>query len=187
MMWAFEHDRHIEFSADTALSDYGDMTGFSRWNPLSDQGTDMAAAASYRRKTGIVDAAGNRHKIDAYVEMRLQDWDQLRLAVYLFGAAGIGIELPRGAMDQFRAERPWDVDGSSIEGGHYIPCVGFNSHGLAIVVTWGRLQGMTRRFYEAHNDEALAYISAEALNAKGLSPEGFDAARLAADLGSLAA
>ena len=61
------------FTDANVLSDYAAVTGFVPTDPNSDQGTDMTAAASYRRKTGIVDAAGRRHTIDAYVALRPGD------------------------------------------------------------------------------------------------------------------
>lgn len=176
----------IGFSTFDVLQDYAAVTGFDPRNPDSDQGTDMQAAASYRRKTGVRDGVGVRHKIDAYLALQVGNWDQLMIAMYLFGAAGIGVQLPDSAEKQFDAHMPWTVvKGAQIEGGHYISGVGRNSHTEALVVTWGRLQAMSRDFYERFNDEGCAYVSLEILNAKGLSPEGYDQAGLRKYLASL--
>ncbi len=186
MMWSLEGDRLLaSFDVANILSDYAAVTGYSPNDPLSDRGTSLDAAADYRRKTGIVDASGRRHKVDAYVALKLQDWGQLRLATWLFGAVGVGIIVTTSVESDFRAGRPWDhVSGPQI-GGHYVPCVGFNSRGQGIFVTWGGLQGMTQQFYNQMADEALAYVSLETLSNKGLSPEGFDRAKLLADLAQL--
>jgi hypothetical protein len=181
MMWTHRAGtgKPVDFSDADVLSDYSAVTGFNPANPSSDQGTDMTEAASYRRKVGVVDAVGVRHKIDSYVALRVGDTDQLALATYLFGAVGIGIRFPVSAMQRFNAGNPWDVltlaqqRGDRIEGGHYIPCVGRNSDGNFLIVTWGRLQAMTPDFYRAFNDESLAYISLDPLK-NNLSPEGFD-------------
>ena len=78
----------------------------------------------YRVKTGIVDAAGARHKIGAFVKLDSKDLTQIFQAMYLFQVVGIGIEFPNSAMAQFNAGQPWDVvPGAQIEGGHYIPCL----------------------------------------------------------------
>lgn len=173
------------FSDNSVLSDYAAITGFDPANPATDQGTDMAEAASYRRRTGIIDASGARHKIDAYMALRQGDPDQLALAVYLFGCAGVGLQLPDFSDDQFDHGQPWSVRGvGSNLGGHYAPCVGRNSRGDFIVVTWGRLHAMSREFYMKFSDEAVAYLSPESLRG-GKSPEGFDADRLRGDLAAL--
>jgi hypothetical protein len=106
--------------------------------------------------------------------------------MYLFGAAGIGIKFPNTAMDQFNAGKPWDVaKNSKIEGGHYIPGVGRDAKGNIVVVTWGKIQLMTPRFYAKYCDEVVAYVSDEALTTSGKTLEGFNLAELKADLSAL--
>lgn len=185
MVWGHEAKQSVSFTTDGVLSDYTAVTGFDRSNPASDQGTDMSEAAAYRRKTGLIDSKGVRHKVDFYTALRANDYDQLRMAVFLTGAAGIGIRFPASASAQFDAQTPWDpVKGSRIDGGHYLPCVGWNSRGELLVVTWGRLQAMRRTFYEEYCDEALGYFSLESLQNK-LTPEGFDADQVVKRLATL--
>ena len=122
----------------------------------------------------------------AYLGLKVGDPDQLALAIYLFGATGIGIKFPNTAMDQFNAGKPWDVAASAkIEGGHYIPGVGRDVKGNFVIVTWGKVQLMTPRFYKKYCDECVAYVSAEALSTGGKTLEGFDLAQLQADLNAL--
>lgn len=172
------------FNNASVLSDYSAVTGFNPNDPNTDQGTDMGQAASYRRKTGIVDSASHRHKVGAYLGIDVRDPHQLYAAVYLFGAIGIGIEFPGSAMDQFNKGHEWTIQrGAQIEGGHYIPFVA--KHGRTLtVVTWGRTQTMSQGFLERYCDEGVVYVSEEALT-NGKSPEGFDYAALIADLGKL--
>src|SRR5215468_8854266 len=61
MLWNKEAARAVSFSDKSVLSDYSAATGFDPNDPSTDQGTDMQAAASYRKKTGIRDAKGKRH------------------------------------------------------------------------------------------------------------------------------
>lgn len=174
MLWNTSVGLSASFTDASVLSDYTAVAGFNPNDPNTDQGTDMADAAAYRRKTGVLDAAGNRHKIDSYVALRPGDAQQLAVAVYINGAAGVGIQLPASAMDQFDAGRPWEViPGDRIEGGHYVACVGRTANGNLLVITWGRLQEMTQQFYTAYCDEALAYLSIENLK-NNVSPEGFN-------------
>ena len=84
----------------------------------------------------------------AYLALAAGNADQLALAMYLFGVAGIGIKFPNTAMDQFNAGNVWDVTkNAKIEGGHYIPGVGRDAKGNIVIVTWGKIQLMTPRFY----------------------------------------
>lgn len=184
MMWCREAGAITEFDDKSVLSDYSAVTGFDPTNPDTDQGTDMQAAASYRRKVGIVDAIGNRHKIDAYLAIEPGNLTQHYLAMYLFGAVGIGIQFPGSAMSQFNRGKTWSVvKGAQVEGGHYLPLIAKRTN--IKCVTWGRVQGMTAGFFSKYNDESLAYLSAESLvNRK--SPEGFDYGALLADLHAIA-
>lgn len=178
----------VQFTTEAVLSDYGAGTGFDPnagppgSNP-TDQGSNVRDVLKYRASKGIVDAAGHRHKIGAYVQ--LKSLQEALEALYLFEAVGLGFEVPAYAMDQFNAGKPWDIDANadgSIEGGHYVPLVAKRQN--LVVVTWGAVQQMTARFYEKFVDEAWAYISAEALQS-GKTPEGFDLGQLQTDLQQL--
>ena len=187
MLWNKEANRTVTFSDAAVLGDYSAVTGFRRDDPATDRGTDMQVAASYRRKTGVLDANGKRHLVTAYLALRPGDAKELALAMYLFGAVGIGIKFPDSAMDQFQNGKPWDVvPGPKPREGHYVPGVGRDPKGNLVVVTWGRLQLMTPRFYKAYCDEVVAYISTEMLTPPTeVSLEGFDLAQLQADLAAL--
>ncbi len=186
MVWARVGGAHIpSFTTTDVLADYSAATGFDVAKPDTDQGTDMQAAASYRRKIGIADAIGQRHKIDAYVAIK--GWDDLMQAIYLLGAAGVGLNLPETCDDQFDAHQPWTYKkGTPFEGGHYVSGVGRNSAGRLLVVTWGRLQALDRDFFEACCDEAVAYLSLSVLRNK-VTPEGFDEAGLRSAIAQLSA
>jgi hypothetical protein len=185
MLWNKEAGTSASFNNKGVLSDYSAVTGFKPNDPSTDNGTDMQQAASYRRKTGVLDSKGKRHKVGAYLALPPGDIDQLALAIYLFGATGIGIKFPNSAMDQFNAGKPWDVKaGAKIDGGHYIPGLGRDKNGNIIVVTWGKLQLMTPAFYKKYCDEVVAYVSKEALKGD-TSPEGFKYAQLVSDLNAL--
>ena len=188
-MWNYEAGRFIYFTDKAVLSDYSAATGFDVAKPETDGGTDMQVGAKYRRDTGIVDAHGKRHKIGAYLAIDAGNLEQHLTAAWLFGAVGIGIEVPVCAQDQFDAGRPWDIStapgASKPEGGHYIPLVAKRSD-LLEVVTWGQIQPITLRAFEKWNDESVVYLTDEMLT-NGRSPEAFDYAALRADLASITA
>lgn len=189
MIWSHMGTRAagVNFTDANVLSDYSAVTGYDG-TAATDQGTDMQQAAEYRRKTGIIDANGVRHKIDAYFDLRPGHPDDLALAIYLTGAVGIGIECPDNADKLFDAHQPWDVTaGTHVEGGHYIPAMLRNSKDQFGVVTWGGLQGMTLDFYDKYCDEAVMFLSLESITQKGLSPDGFALDEINRDLAALAA
>lgn len=170
------------FDNASVLSDYSAITGYDPKDPNSDQGTNMADAAKYRQKTGIVDSSGVRHTVDVYADIANADLKSLALATYLFGAVGVGVRVTQKDMDQFEAAEPWSSLGGDVLGGHYIPCVGRNSHGNFLFVTWGRLHAATPEWVANRMDEGIAYISRERLTTKGLSPEGYSETQLIHDL-----
>jgi hypothetical protein len=183
MLWCAEADTHTIFNDEAVLSDYSAVTGFNPADPSTDNGTDMEAAAAYRRRVGIVDANGNRHQIGAYLAIEPGNIEDLRLACYIFGAVGIGIEFPASAMDQFNRGKGWSiVRGSPIEGGHYTPIVAKRTH--FELVTWGKVISATNGFLAKYMDEAICYVSAEMLT-DGKSLEGFDVDTLNRDLQAL--
>lgn len=184
MLWNADASRIVQFTDAGVLSDYAAVTGFDPADPNTDQGTDMAAAAAYRRATGVIDAAGARHLVGAYLAITAGDLAELLTAAYVFGTVGIGITFPDSAMAQFNAGQPWDVvPGSTIEGGHYVPFLARRG-GFTVVDTWAQEQGMTDAFTAANNDESVVYFSQEFLTA-GQSLEGFDTEQLNADLAAL--
>ncbi len=178
-----------QFTTANTLAAYSGCTGFNANagppgdNP-TDQGTDVHQAMAYRQKTGVKDAHGTVHKIGAYLNVALAD---VRYAVYLFGACGMGFNFPQSAMDQFNEGVEWSVvKGSPIEGGHYVPIVSVQSGYTVKVVTWGALQAATWSFVAAYADEFWAYVSPDDLaGTTGLSARGFNTQQLAADLAAL--
>jgi hypothetical protein len=172
------------FTDTNVLADYAAVTGFDPAKPETDQGTDMQEAAAYRRNTGIVDAHGDRHKIAAYLALEPGNLQHLFLATYLFGAVGIGLQLPASALLQTAQGLAWDVvANATIDGGHYVPLVGRQADGLH-VVSWGAIQRMTEAFLKQYCDEAVAYVSQECLLDQK-SPEGFAYDDLISDLAAL--
>ena len=184
MLWNHMATTPVKFFDYDVLSDYAAVTGFKPADPSTDNGTDMLLAADYRRKTGIVDSQGKRHKVAAYLALKPGSVSDIWAATYLFGAVGIGLEMPDSTQDQFTAGKPWTiVPGSNVEGGHYVPLVGRRQNFLH-VVTWGRVQRVAIDFFQKYCDEAVAYVSLEALH-NNKSPEGFDSAALLKDLNAL--
>ena len=184
MLWNVEGGKTVTFTDKSVLSDYSAVTGFDPTKPDTDQGTDMAVAAAYRRKTGVVDAAGTRHQVAAYLEIEVGNTTLLKQAMYVFGSVGIGIKFPDSAMTQFNAGKPWSVvKGPAPTDGHYIPGVGFDGTDF-LVLTWGKIQRATPGFLKKYMDEGVCYLSPEFMTG-GKTLEGFDISALNADLAAL--
>ncbi len=184
MLLAREAGNVVAFTDPDVLGDYAAATGFDPAKPETDQGTDVQQAAEYRRTTGIIDAHGNRHRIAAYLALEPGNLDHLYQAAYLFGASGIGLQLPATALAQSKQGQTWDVvAGAPIDGGHYVPLVGRQAAGLH-VISWGMDQVMTETFLKQYCDEAIAYVSEECL-IQQRTPEGFSYADLISDLAAL--
>lgn len=181
MLWNKTAAKDVPFSDESVLSAYTAVTGFNPDDPSTDSGTDMQLAASYRRKTGMKDANGAMHTIAAY--LAIQNVTELKQAIWLFEAVGIGVQFPASAMQQFNAGKPWTVVKSQIEGGHYIPGLSYDAKGI-YVVTWGKVQLATWGFIKKYMDEAIVYLSPEMFT-NGKSIEGFDLVTLQKDIASL--
>lgn len=174
----------IAITTADVVAMYSAVTGYTPSDPNSDQGTDMQAAASWRRTTGLADAQGNRHKIVAYLDLGAANKDNLKKAIYYFGNAGIGFQFPSYAMAEFTAGQTWHVKaGGSIDGGHDVLACGYDSRYI-YCVSWGKLIRMTWGFFAKYCDEALVYLSSEML-INGKSLEGFNLPSLQTDLAQL--
>lgn len=182
--WAHDVKKWIKFTDENVISDHTALTGYDPTRDY-DPGADMGKAAEYRRTVGIVDHNDIRHKIDAYVKLSTGDFDELKIAMYLFGAVGIGIKMPDYGQRDFDRGLPWNVKRyKKIVGGHYIPGVGIDTDGNIVVITWGKYQRMTRKFFEEFNDESTCCFSRERLLGR-TSPEGFLDDKLLSDLRTL--
>lgn len=185
MVWANSQNQVADFDDQGIIGAYSEVTGYIPGDPSTDQGTDMAIAAAWRRKVGLADAQGVRHPVLAYLSIKPKSIQALYQALYLFGSVGIGIEFPETAYKQIHEHKPWSYKpGANIVGRHYIPAVAKRKH--IEIVTWGQLQSMTTCFYRRYNDETIVYLSPESLDRlTGLSPLGFNVTQLLADLAAL--
>lgn len=181
MLWNREAGKSVNITTTSTLRNYSLVTGYNPVTGANDDGTDMEAAAKYRRQVGLLDADGKRHKIGAYIALEPGNVTQLWYATYLFDGVGIGVEFPSQWMDAFNKGRSWGrVSRPKKEGGHYIPGVSKRNRN-ALIVSWGAVVPLTAAGYSQFNDESIAYLTEEKL-VNGRSLEGFDLATLRTDL-----
>lgn len=191
-LWCAEGQKPVHADAVSTLAAYSAITGydpkdynqFTEDNP-TDQGSDVQKVAEYWRTTGLKDADGTVHKIDAYMALEPKNLEQLWYALYLFDGVGIGIECPAEYQQAFNAGQVWDaIPHPTIDGGHLVTGVGRRG-GLINLVTWGKTQLMTGAGYTQFSDEAYVYLDSEKLiNSKDVN--GFDKDQLIADMADLA-
>ena len=180
IVWAWATEKPIpRFTTAVVLPQYFSLTGGK------DTGLDPIAAANWRISNGLADADGVIHKVKSFGSVVGQV--EVEQAVYLFGVCGIGLALPDTAEQQFHDREPWNdlTSEPNEKNGHYVPVVGKNSKGQLMVVTWGRLHGMTPAYFNRYAVGGLCYFSQEYLTETGKSPELFDEAQLDADLAAL--
>ncbi len=175
------------FDANSVLADYSAATGYVPGDVSTDKGSSMADAAKYWRQTGIIDALGNRHKIDAYAELRITKPDELMQAAYDFGGVALGVQLPESAMEQWAKGEPWTHWGhkSKILGGHATLLCGRNHDGDAVIATWDGVTAASMQWLAQYADEAVCFISLDYLDEKGLNPRGYDRTELQKRLAAL--
>lgn len=163
------------------LAGYEAVGGYVPGDPATDQGCVMLDALNYWRRTGY-----GGHKLAAFAAVRPLDTGHVRASINLFGAAEIGLGLPLTARQQ--VGDVWDVvgDGKTGDsapgswGGHCVPVPDYDADEL-VCITWGAVQRMTQRFFNAYCDEAYAPLPPDWL-AANRAPNGFDLAALLTDL-----
>lgn len=182
--WYHDVNKVALFTDKNVVEDYETVAGYVPGDHSTDQGTDMGEMARYRRHTGIIDAHGARHKVDAYARVPLHRLDWLKVTTWLFGGIGFGFLFPEHAMEQFDAGEPWTVvKGDDVEGGHYVPMLGFDGT-YFLTTSWGRLQKMHPDFAMKYMDEVIAWLDFDRMRLH-LSPEGYNEEALMADISVL--
>lgn len=175
-VWTSQASNQIIPSDSVILDLYEKACGYNPADPASDQGGVELDVLNYWRKNPV---AGQ--PLNAFCAVDVSDRSDICDAIWIFGAAYIGLGLPISAQNQ----DVWDVSsGDNAKpfswGGHAVPVVAFSPSGL-ICVTWGALKQMTWEFFEQYCDEAYACLSLDWTNATG-APSGFDWSTLNSDL-----
>jgi hypothetical protein len=182
MAWATSHDNAYAVPDQSVVDAYLAFTGGQ------DNGCIELDVLNHWRKDGILD-----HKIDAYLSFNPLNPLFVKLAIYLFGAAYVGVGLPLTAQTQ----DVWTVvdDHGSGEaepnswGGHAIPLVAYTKEG-PVCVTWGKLQRMTWEWWAKYaapsaGGEAYAVLSPDWVGEGIVAPNTFAYTQLQADLNAL--
>lgn len=153
---------------DDVLTAYRRVSGYTPGNPATDHGAVLQDVYGDWRKTGV-----GGHKNLLFAQVAPSDLLEVRQAIDLFGAAGLGIVVTQSMMDDFNAGKPWMRATGENLGGHAVPVVGYDP-AQVFVVTWGRVQPMSWGCFQQVTEEAWAAVLPEWFNAQGRSPAGLD-------------
>jgi hypothetical protein len=232
--WTTTSSQSLTVPDSTILAYYEKWDGYNPADAGSDQGGVELDILNDWRQQGF-----SGQSLDAYVSIGLRDSGQVangvigRLgdrgsseypgspdqpipetatAIWLFGGAYIGVELPISAQNQDVWDVPADPgldDEPGSWGGHAIYLVGYdrklaiddcrsstgrqstigngqssidNRQSTITCITWGQPKKMTWAWFEKYCSEAYALVSKDWLKASGVAPCGFDFATLENDL-----
>ena len=126
-------------------------------------------------------AGQQRHEIDAFVEIDVQNTDNIKRTINDCGVAYIGFNVPQYIMPP--GQEPlsvWDVNpagDNTIVGGHAVVLAGYNPQG-ARVISWGSYYTMTWAFFAKFVDEAYAIADPEWISVKKTTPGGLSLQQL---------
>lgn len=157
----------VVIEEEDVLAAYERVSGYNPDDPSTDQGAVLQDVYGDWRKTGV-----GGHKALCFAQVNRRNLDEVELAVDQFGAVGLGITVTQAMMDDFQAGKPWRNGTGEDLGGHAVPIVGYDKDYL-YVVTWGRVQPMSRGLFMAVADEAWVAVLPEWFK-DGKDPEGLD-------------
>lgn len=173
---------HPALVSDTQIIEaYSAITGYVEGNPATDNGSNMLDVLNYWKKTGI---AGT--KIDGFTSIDPQNIDQVKAAIYIFGAVYTGIMVPYSVVDSLNSgvgNRHWHyVQGDKpANQGHAVAHFGYGRSGNTCV-SWGEFYTFDWDFWLHWVDEAYVVVSNDWLKASGITPSGLDYQALLNDL-----
>jgi hypothetical protein len=135
-------------------------------------------------------AGQQRHQIDAFVEVDVQNIDNIKRTINDCGVAYIGFNVPQYIMPPGQKPLPvWDVNpaaDNTIVGGHAVVLAGYDSAG-ARLISWGSYYTMTWAFFAKFVDEAYAIADPDWISTKKTTPGGLSLQQLEQAMNALKA
>lgn len=155
---------------DQVIADYSAVAGYVPGDESTDRGTNMLDALHYGLRKGFV----GRPLWQTFATLDVQNVDQVKAAIYLFGGVYIGFSVPQSLAHDTSLPVWRVIQGDVPSGeGHCVVPVGYGRSGLALV-SWGAIYHMTWDFWLQNVDEAYCVVSKDWLKASGVSPTGLD-------------
>jgi hypothetical protein len=151
--------------------------------PNDDNGMEIQTMLEYLNTSGGPDGT----KLVAFASVDVNNLDEVKAALYIFGGILLGIEVQNANIDDFNAGKIWDYHpGQPIEGGHGVLAGGYAGQVVNDIrfITWADETGMTDAFWQNlvdnPNGEAWVLIWPENLGTKQFV-DGIDMNTLASD------
>jgi hypothetical protein len=180
-VWSVHTAKESTVPDNLILKYYEEWAGYNPTDPATDGGGVALDIFNSWRKSSF-----DQHRLLAFAEPALDDFDQVRHAISIFGGVYIGLSLPTTA----KTQTVWDVvpnGGDDAKpgswGGHAVFVPKYDGDTFTCI-SWGRLFPMTIAFWKEYVEEAHALLGHDWLNHKG-SPSGFDLDQLKSDLAAL--
>jgi len=177
MNWSANTSTVVTPTDDEIIQAYTAVSGYDPSNGNNDNGAVELDVLNYWKSTGI---AG--HKILGFATVDVQNIDQVKAAMYLFGGVYTGFNVPQFIMND-TGNHNWTQQSqdTNIIGGHAVPLFGYGRGG-ATLVSWGELYTLSWQFWQTYFDEAYAIVTSDWIKSTGLSPVGIDVNGLLTDL-----
>lgn len=180
--WTAENGNQIIVPDAAILALYEKVGGYIPGQDSTDNGAVALDVLNYWTKNGIA----GRQPLMGYTCLDTNHVAQLKAAVYYFGNAYIGVELPLSSENQDVWSVPFfGTFGKGAKGswgGHAIPVCAYDKD-YVYVITWGVIKKMTWGFFKTYCDEAYALLSMDWINnLTKLAPGNFDLPSLQMDL-----
>jgi hypothetical protein len=165
----------LHATTELTLDLYSAITGFSRDDPDSDQGTVLTDLLHYIKRHGLTMLDANDKEVAVEIvgsaSLDIGSIAQMRYAAYTFGGSYLGINCPEKCEEDLTN---WNFAvGLRSAGGHCIPRVGEGSAG-GKVVSWGSVIPTSNAFLLGYLDEGYVVLTKAWVNAQGKSPSGLD-------------
>ena len=188
-VWTLNSTSAMVTPDDSAvLGYYEKWCGYNPLSPGTDQGGVLIDVLNHWRNETAIDTV-----LDGFASVHIMipsgsngimvPEDDLQRAIWMFGGAYAGVQLPASAQGQ----DVWDVPSQFTAnaqpgswGGHAIYLVAYDAQHV-MCITWGLVQKMTWRFFYTYCDEAYALVSNKWLSTSGVSPTGLNLTTLLAN------
>jgi len=178
-VWTLNESSEVTVTDDDVISFYSATTGYDPSDPSTDQGGIETDVLSYWHDNGLCG-----YPLEGFVSVQPKSQADVQDAIWLFGGAYLGVELPISAQTQ----TVWDVPAGGPQGdgapgswgGHCVYAVSYDSRNVQ-VITWGMLKSMTWAFFTTYVSETYALLSSTWASSD-TSPSGFSFDVLKTDL-----
>jgi len=146
--WTANTTHEDVITTKEVVTAFSALTGYDPATGKNDVGVNYLDALKYWRNTGIGD-----HKIKLFTLVDHSSHDLVRAAVYLFGGAYLGLDLPNTIIHKDIWERePGDLTGDRAVGsfgGHAVNIVAYDENYITCV-SWGKIKKLTWEFFDTY-------------------------------------